>query len=260
MDLLSKILVLNISDKIIVFIFILMLIAAVTVAIILIIKQLHGLKFKNKSVDIQIGDEPDNNQKSTVNTLEVRDYRNHLEIRDYRNQIIQVFDGPIKDEIRQQIRENGWMTIKDWDEYEERSINLYNLKHTTWLDEHYYYNSIIGRLELFEWNKIIWRDVEGTYQAMFEKMLEIMKDGYKNIERKKQELQEIMDNRECKGSKSKCPKVADIIRLTTEININEYVSIREKCMVEAERAISEIVQLYYTHYVALYKQKKGANE
>jgi len=130
-------------DKIIVFIGILILIIAATFAIGYLINRLKGSRLKNKSIDFQIGSIQDN--ESLVQNLEVRDYR-HL--------LIQAYDL-IKDDIRSRIRQNGWKNKKNWDEYVSDAINQHDIILTRYLDDHYYSNSRVDRLELFEWNKYI---------------------------------------------------------------------------------------------------------
>jgi hypothetical protein len=68
--------------------------------------------------------------------------------------------------------------------------------------KNYYFKSKIDRLELSEWNKMIWTDVKNNYEQMFENMKSILAEETINIEKKKKELQDIVNVRVCSKKKN----------------------------------------------------------
>jgi hypothetical protein len=178
----------------------------------------------------------------------------HLEVRDYRNNLVTAFDI-IKDDVRWRVRKNGWLERDDLYDYFQHAIDGHETFLTKYLDDHYYHNSKIERIALYDWNKMLWPQVESEYRAMYDRLLDIVKRGYAASNKKKAMLQGLQENRElCSPTLQRCPNAAEIIRLTTEILIDENLSMREQCMIEAEQSLEEIMRIYYSHYLKKYKQ------
>lgn len=227
----------------------LVLLAAVTVSILVILSKVKRFKIKAGGSEITTGGSDDDNATPSI--------IQHLEVRDYRNILIQSFDD-IKTDIRQRIRKNGWLELDNWPEYVSKAIVQHDLYLTKWLDDHYYPQAKIERIELFEYNKLIWPNVDAEYRNIYQTLYDIVKRGHGTLLKKEKELQYITDHKNCQPKAYRCPNVTEIIRLTTELLVEENLTIREQCMIEAERGLTEIVHMYYTHYLAKFKLKIAA--
>jgi hypothetical protein len=172
---------------------------------------------------------------------------NMPEVRDYHQNVIIGF-SKVADEIRYRIRCNGFENIKNWDNYIDDAIRCFDIILTEYMDSNYFSNSTIDRLSLFELNKIISPEVEKKYKEMFDVILKIIKSQKEEIRLCEEELEK------CK-KKQKNILIADMMRLITKINLIENIIITKKSMIEVDRILPEIQQLYYRHFIKILKDE-----
>jgi hypothetical protein len=172
---------------------------------------------------------------------------NQPQIRDYRMNVMLAF-GYVKDDLRYRIRSNGFNKIKDWDNYITEAVISFDVIIKNYMDLNYYSKAIIDRLTLTEQNKIIVEEVKDKYAEMFNNILDIMKEEKENIKKLEEELDGY--------KKGVFPIVlSDILYLVHKIYVIESETITRRGMVEVERALAEITQMYFKHYVKIYKEE-----
>jgi len=225
------------------FLGVIVMIIAITGAVLLIFSRIKKVKLKFDRNEYQIGGDGD------------EPYARRLEARDYRHLLLEVFNDVIKGDISYRVRNSGWpKESAEWNEYVKNAVNQHKVDFDCYLDENYYDNSIINLKELKEWNILIWADAYAIFQSLYEKMLEISMESRRVIGEKEKELDSIQNNRKCAPRLKKCLNILEVIRLTREIDYEENLLMRERCMVETERTLKELRQIYYSHFLKKYRQ------
>lgn len=219
------------------------ILATVTGAAVIIARTVKNIRLKTKNLELSAG-EPVKNQVVESSLVQ------HLEVRDYRHLIREALEL-VKDDIRYRVRRNGWEDIADWPGYREPAITQADIIFTRFMDEHYYFMARVDRLRLFDYNEQIAGEISKIYRGMYDRMLEIVKAGHKAIAERRAAITEIQAGAACSSKFRRC---GDVIRETIELVIEEQINIKAQCMTEAERALQEIAQELYSHYLTIYKQ------
>ena len=102
------------------------------------------------------------------------DYFNHIESFVYTYLVKEPLKA-IKSTFRRRVRKNGFekKKPKEWMNYVEDCIHEDRAEFTKELDNAYYRESIIPRVDLFKHNQKINNYVDNEYKELFEKLLEI---------------------------------------------------------------------------------------
>jgi hypothetical protein len=153
----------------------------------------------------------------------------------------------IIDDIRYRIEKNGWAKIKDWSQYKEDAFKAHDLLRTEYLDDNYLDNLKIERIELYEHDKQIEPEVKGIYDRLYDNMLNYSKEAKQDADKIKKEIDELDAQPNTKAS-----DVWILLKQLTEI---ERINLKERCLTEAERFLTEIARRYISHYLTLYKRK-----
>jgi len=153
----------------------------------------------------------------------------------------------IKDDIRYRIERNGWVKIKDWEQYKDDAFKAHDLFRTEFLDDNYLETLLIDRIELYEHDKQIEKEIKEIYSRLYDNMLEFSKEAKKEAEEVKKEI-DALDVQE----NTKASDVWVLLKKLTEI---EKINLKERCLTEAERFLNEISRRYISHYLTLYKRK-----
>lgn len=228
-------------------------VVAVVVGINVTLKTLGRLKsgFKIKGKNGEIDFTPELQQEAAnrniTQSLEVRDYLHNL------NQII--FE--VKDDIRSRVSENGWdkKSKEELSAYFDRAVKDHDVRFTSYMNNFYYYNSLVSRIELHDWNETIRRDIELDYRNMYKILEDIVKESYISIAEKEKNLENQKNNRQdCRPETKNCPNASAIIDQVIDLYLDKTVRIKRKCMVEVERCLEEIKQRFYSHYLVIYKK------
>ena len=230
-----------------------MIITGVVVLLKSLSKFKGGLRIKGKDggeIDItgaETNGNPSTGKPNIVQALEVRDYLNNLR---------HIFDG-VKDDIRARLTENGWnkMSKIELMDYFDRAVKDHDIKLTNYLNDYYYYNAIVSRVALYDWNERIKDAVEDKYLEMYATLDRITSGAYKEIYEKEKKLEEAKKNKQlCNPNIQLCPNTSAIIDQVIDLFLDKTVRIKRKCMVEVERYLDDIRQMYYSHYLTIYKR------
>lgn len=213
-----------------------------------------GKILRGKTIDLK-------NQKITDNTglLTTDNISQHLEVRDYRYLLMEAYEEVGK-EILLRFKQNGWLSLGDWPGYVTEMINYSHDSNTRFLDEHYYFAAILRREDLYDWNLLLSPVLEQIYRELFENLKAVMAISYSRIDEFKTQLKELEDARVCEVGQRKCPIFIHVMKLSTDIVMEEYVKMPERAKTEIQRVMTRIVQEQFGHFLKKYKSIIEARE
>ena len=165
-------------------------------------------------------------------------------------------DGIIAD-IRYRVRKNGWEKRPNWGQYVSDAIHAHSNKITQTLDKWYPSDSSVDRIDLYEWNKEKTPEIEDRMKRMYDTMYEIFREAHAEADR----LRCLLHNPTgCSGAKEGevCIGAIKVMQILSDIHKLEGVDTREQCMNEAERALLEVMQILFSHYLTIYKKTTEA--
>ena len=224
-------------------------IIVILILLMILISMLKSFKIKTKDIEISKGSEGKSIDAEKLSVV------HHIEVRDYNGLLFQIFDM-MKTDIAIRIRRNGWLQIEDFKGYVE---NAYKTAETTmiqFLDAHYYPFSKVERSELHDWNMKIVPEVKPLFCSMFNRIYDINVKANLKIEAIQKELEHIKSNRICDhNSIEKCYNILDVIRLVTEMQYENHVVVKDNSMIEVNRILKEIHQMFFQHYIVIYKRR-----
>ena len=161
-------------------------------------------------------------------------------------------DGIIAD-IRYRVRKNGWEKRPNWSQYVNDAMYAHTNKITQTLDKWYPSDALVERIKLYEWNKAKMPEIQDRMKRMYDTMYDIFKEAHAEADR----LRCILKNPTvCQGNEGGdvCIGAIKAMQYLSDIHTLEGVDIREQCMNEAERALLEIMQILFSHYLTIYKR------
>lgn len=161
--------------------------------------------------------------------------------------------GGIIADIRYRVRKNGWEKRLNWSQYVNDAIHAHSNKITQTLDKWYPGDSSVDRIQLYEWNKEKTPEIHDRIKRMYDTMYEIFREAHTEANR----LRRLLHNPiECPGSKQGgvCIGAVKAMQYLSDIHTLEGVETREQCMNEAERALLEVMQIMFSHYLTIYKR------
>ena len=158
-------------------------------------------------------------------------------------------------EVRYRVRKNGWDSRSDWDQYRNDAVECVHNLIIQVLDLYYPPDALVSRIDLYEHNKALHDKITNRMKRMYDTMYDIFIVNHKKAYELRQSLQ---DHSYCKGkSGDYCPNIDRVMEILEDIHNLEGVSTKEICMNEAERAINEVSRWLFSHYLTIYKQKRG---
>lgn len=189
---------------------------------------------------------------SIINCRDVKQY--HLIL----SHLLYAPSGLLSD-IRYRVRKNGWEKKTDWTQYVQDAIEGHRNTMTQFLDLVYPEEALIDRIELFEGNKAVQDAVVARYKRMYDTMYAMFIGAHKEADELRKELEKpvycTLSFRNQDDQKL-CLTIPRIIDIVNRIRNIEGVELKENCMNEAERAVKDVLQIYYSRYLNLYISAK----
>jgi len=189
----------------------------------------------------------------TAGKVEARSIIQALDVRIYSNLLEMIKMELIKD-IRYRVRRNGWLKLPDFPAYTQAAIESHDRMMTKFLDDHYPQEMAVERVELFEWNQKIKDEIWEKFRALYRAMIDHAYQASLEKEKLRERLQGMNG---CIGNGGQCARISDILSLSHELYELDRIELKEKCMNEAERVLDDVLHRYYSHFLTIYKKKKG---
>lgn len=183
---------------------------------------------------------------------EVNSLIHELNVKVY-NRLWELIKRQLLDDIRYRVRKNGWLTIANWKQYIEDAIKAHDNFATSYLDENYSHELKVDRIAIYDHNKKIEEKILERYRRMYNDMRNYSYEAKQEALKLEEEMSELNG---CIGNGGRCARITDIMYMTRKILDIEKIELKEKCMNEAQRALEEVVHLYTSHFLTLYKNTK----